>query len=227
MSKKSRIHIHISPQTQTLPTFQLLQRFKLLWAAGEWAEALTCYRTWTNRAGKKRVPRIEAELLFRVASDAYHRGDFEKALARLEEASLKDPAKARRYLLCKAMCFAKKGKLKEGMALFTEARDDFHSLILSSLMERKKPLPKWAPVEPVFEGYQLSCFWKGLSDPNAAEPSSTVLRNIKSAFSRLRQGDEPDAPWRAFGTSPDAKQSPCTFCSLWRSTGGETSGYVT
>jgi tetratricopeptide (TPR) repeat protein len=181
---------------------QLLQRFKSLWAAGEWVEALTCYRTWTNRAGKKRVPRIEAELLFRGASDAYQKGDFEKALARLEEASLKDPAEAGRYLPCKAICLAKKGKLKESIDQFTEARDDFHSLVLSSLLERMKPLPKREPVETVFEAYQLAGFWRGLCDPNAAEPSSTVLRNIKAAFSRLRQGEEPDPPLESLRDKP-------------------------
>jgi hypothetical protein len=107
--------------------------------------------------GAKRVPRIEAELLFRGASDAYQKGP------------------DRRYLLCRAICLAKKGKLKESIDLFSEAGDNFHSLLLSYPLERKRFLPKREPGETVFEATQLAGFWRGLSDPDAAEPSSTVL----------------------------------------------------
>ena len=193
MGKKARLRTHriISP-TQSGPPTQILQRFKSLWASGEWAEALNCYRMWASKMGKKRDPRIEAELLFRWASVAYRKGNFEKALAVLGEAYSKDPEKARRYLVCKGICLAKHGRLKEGIVHFAEAGDEYHSGVLSYLVERKKPLPKLEPKDIAYETKQLLRFWQGLSDPTVSEPSSAALRKMRNAYFALIQGEDPD-----------------------------------
>jgi tetratricopeptide (TPR) repeat protein len=147
---------------------------------------------WASKMGKKCDPRIEAELLFRWASAAYRKGNFEKAFSVLEEAYSKDPESARRYLVCKGICQGKQGRLKEGIAHFTDARDEYHSAVLSSLVERNKPLPKLEPKDFAHETKQLMSFWQGLSDPNVSEPSSAALRKMRNAYFALIRGEDPD-----------------------------------
>jgi len=206
MGKKARLgtpRITLQPQSRS-PT-RTLQRFKSLWATAEWAEALNCYRTWTSQAGKKCDPRIESELLLRCASVAYRKGDFEKALARLGEAYPKDPQRARRYLVCKGICFAKKGRLKESIDLFADAGDDYHCGVLSYLAEGHKPLPKLEPIGIAFETKQLLSFWRGLSDPSVSEPSSPALRKLKNAYLALAQGEDPDTSLASLRDTPECK----------------------
>ena len=193
MGKKARSRTHrIASPLQSGPPTQILQRFKSLWTKGEWAEALTSYLMWTSKTGKKRDPRIESELLFRCASAAYRKGSFEKALSLLEEACSKDPQSARRYLTCRGICQATQGRLKESIAHFAEARDEYHSAVLSYLVEKSKPLPKLEPKDLAFETQQLLSFWQSLSDPNANEPASTALRNMRNAYFALTRGEDPD-----------------------------------
>ena len=199
---RSRTHRIVSP-TQSGPPTQILQRFKSLWATGEWAEALTNYRMWASKKGEKCAPRIEAELLFRCASAAYQKGNFEKALAVLGEACSKDPEQARRYLVCKGICLAKQGRLKEGIVNFAEARDDYHSSVLSYMVERKNPLPKLEPKDIAFETKQLLSFWQGLSDPNMSEPSSAALRKMRNAYFALIRGEDPDTSLVSLRDKPE------------------------
>lgn len=206
MGKKARSRTHriVSP-TQSGPPTQVLQRFKSLWATGEWAEALNSYRMWASRMGKKRDPRIESELLLRCASAAYRKGNFGKTLAVLEEACSKDQENARRYLVCKGICLAKQGRLKEGIVHFAEARDEYHSAVLSYLVERKKPLPKLEPKDIAYETKQLLNFWQGLSDPNMSEPTSAALRKMRNAYFALIRGEDPDPSLVSLRDKPECE----------------------
>jgi len=215
MGKKTRSRSHrmVSP-TKSGSQTQILQRFKSLWATGEWAEALNFYRMWASKMGRKCDPRIEAELLFRWASAAYRKGNIEKALAVLGEAYSKDPESARRYLVCKGICQAKQGRLKEGIVHFTEARDEYHSAVLSYLVERNKPLPKLEPKDIAYETKQLLSFWQGLSDPNVSEPSSAALRNVRNAHFALMRGEDPGPSLASLRDKPGCENLSLYFMLL-------------
>lgn len=193
MGKKARSHIHrVGSPGHTEPPARILQRFKSLYQTMEWVEALDCYRVWASRTGKQRDLRIESELLFRSASVAWQKGDIERSLARLAEASPIDPDRPRRYLLCRAICLARKGRLKEAIELFARVGDPYHGRILSDLAERNEPLPKLKPTDLAFESNQLLSFWQVLSEPTAPEPSSAVLRKLRNAYLALTRGEDPE-----------------------------------
>jgi len=202
MGRKARSRAHSSSPTKIEPPLRTLQRLKALWAAGDWAEALSAYRAWTARTGKPRDPRIEAELVFRCASRAYRDGQLDRALARLAEANALDPGNARRCFLAGGICLARKGRLKEGIERLTQAGDNYHATVLSHLVEHGRPLPANEPQDLPCEATQLLGFWRGLTNPDAAEPSSLALRKLRSAYYAVAQAADPDPALTGLADEP-------------------------
>ncbi len=182
------------PELKQAPA-QIWQSFKSLWKAGEWLQSLSCYRTWTNKTGRKRSPVIEGELLFRCASSYFREGNLGRSLNYLEEAIARDPDNISRYLFCKAVCLAKQEQLSASMNLWKELKDDFHQSVLSYFIEQKRPLPRKLPGDLAIERSQLIRFWKSLANAkNAAEieTANNALKNIGQAFLIFSAASDPE-----------------------------------
>lgn len=208
MSKKSKKRFKrkqsFRPDLQQAPA-QILQTFKSLWKAGEWLQALSCYRTWTNRTARKRSAAIEGELIFRCASSLYREGNYKRSLNYLDEAITRDPGNISRYLFFKAVCLAKMGQLAASMNLWKELKDDFHQSLLSHFIEHNLSLPRKLPGDPAIESSQLIRFWKSLkSAKNAAqiETDNNALKNIGQAFLLFSAANDPEPRLKLLQNKP-------------------------
>ncbi len=208
MSKKSKKQFKrkqsFHPDLQQAPV-QILQTFKSLWKADEWLQALSCYRTWTNKTAKKRSAVIEGELLFRCASSLCVKSNYESSLNYLDEAITRDPGNISRYLFFKAVCLAKMGQLSASMNLWKELKDDFHQLLLSHFIEHNRSLPRKLPGDPAIENSQLIRFWKSLkSAKNAAqiETNNNALKNIGQAFLLFSAANDPEPQLKLLQKKP-------------------------
>ena len=182
--KPSRQKHSINPNFKQKPAV-LLSIFKSLWVSNKWVQALSCYRTWTNRTGEKRNPAIEGELLFRCASSAYCSGSCEQSLKYLEEAITRNPDNISRYNFYKAICLAKNGQLSDSMKLWEERKDVFYQLIISYYSEQERHLPKVLDNDVAIEKSQLLSFWRNLTEPGnktVIKTSNNALKNIGKAF---------------------------------------------
>ena len=181
---------------------ELRRAFTSAWKAGSWAEALSCYRRLRARSGSRRQEQLEAELLFRAASDFYARGKLRVALEYLEEASALDPLTRRRYPYCAGICLARLGEITEAQSRFSQADDEFHRELLSYGGQRGEALPLAVPGDPVFEPTLLLRFWKRLRSGEGAEGPSAALRKILAAYRELVAGGDPTAPLRQLEANP-------------------------
>lgn len=196
-SKKARKHKQKHKEKKSFqPSAQagaaeFLRAFKSAWNAGSWAEALSCYRSWTLRSGKQRQARLEAELLFRCASDFYRQGKVRVALEHLEEASTRDPERARRYPYYTGICLARLGELPQAQNRFSLAGDEFHRELLSSGGSPAAAFPEAVPGDPVFERGLLLRFWRRLLSEQEPESPSTALSRIHRAYRLLCASGDP------------------------------------
>jgi tetratricopeptide (TPR) repeat protein len=196
-SKKARKHKQKHKEKKSFqPSAQagaaeFLRAFKSAWNAGSWAEALSCYRSWTLRSGKQRQARLEAELLFRCASDFYRQGKVRVALEHLEEASTRDPERARRYPYYAGICLARLGELPQAQNRFSLAGDEFHRELLSSGGSPAAAFPEAVPGDPVFERGLLLRFWRRLLSEQEPEGPSTALSRIHRAYRLLCASGDP------------------------------------
>lgn len=166
---------------------------KRAWREGEWEAARVAYNTWTNRTGRKRDARIEGEMVFRMASTAFQAGNHDRALSHLDDL-LKGSAEGTRVTRCRALCLARKGKLRESGELFEAMGDRYHASLLSDLDARGARLPPRPDLgDPAFEQSQLLSFWQNLADVAAPDPTSTALRSVRRGYQALLRGEEPDA----------------------------------
>jgi len=208
-SKKARKHKQkhrekrsFQPSAQT-GAAEFLRAFKSAWQAGSWAEALSCYRSWSARSGKQREARLEAELLFRCASDFYGQGKLRVALEHLEEASARDPEKARRYPYYAGICLARLGEIPQAQSRFSLAGEEFHRELLSAAAgSPAAALPQAVPGDPVFERGLLLRFWKRLLSGQEPEGSSTALSKIHRAYRLLCASGDPTAQLRLLEGKP-------------------------
>jgi len=202
--KKKRSQKNRNGLSQQLSTVQLLQNLKISWDAGKWAEALTYYRTWINRTGKRRDSSIEGQILFRAASYCFRMGKYDRAAALLDDALIKDPDNAADYSHYKAICSAKNGQIGLSKEILDRLDDDFHRTVLSYLIERNFPLSEGVSEYPVIEKSRLLAFWKTLADSEGipashstlshTNPSHAALKNIGSAFDIFTSGGDPSVP---------------------------------
>ncbi|MDA3940692.1 MAG: hypothetical protein PF693_15515 [Spirochaetia bacterium] len=172
---------------------EILKQFKANCKAGEWEQSLISYRTWCNKANKKRNPRIEGELLFRFSSFSYGKKQYEKATALLKEAEKVYPENRKHCLYCMGISLAGSGQLVESRDIFTELDNSYHKDLITSLLDRDKPFPKNMHLDPAFQPDMIWKFWDNLKNPEAVPTSSNALGNLKDAYTVFSSGQDPSS----------------------------------
>ncbi len=210
-SKKARKHKQkhkekksFQPSTQA-GAAELLRAFKSAWNAGRWPEALSCYRSWTARSGKQREARLEAELLFRCASDFYRQGKVRVAFEHLEEASTRDPESRHRYPYYAGICLTRLGELPQAQSRFSLAGDEFHRELLSSGGSPAAVFSEAVPGDPVFERGLLLRFWRRLLSEQEPDGPSTALSKIRKAYRLLCASGDPTPQLKLLEGKPGFK----------------------
>jgi tetratricopeptide (TPR) repeat protein len=213
-SRKNRKRRSV-PDQGRLPTSELLQVFTSSWAKGTWLQALSSYRAWTSRTGRKRDPNIEGELLFRSASSRYAEGMFQKAVQHLDEALRLDPERKKRYLFYRAICLVKDGMLQEGREAFAALQDTFHAEVLAALERFEEKLPQEAPEDVPFETGMLVRFWKGIEAGKEIESASKVLQNLTKAHVLFSRNEDPEPVLKPIKDSRGVEQVVCYLMLLF------------
>ena len=172
---------------------EILRQFKVSWKAGEWEQSLIAYRTWCNRAGKKRDPRIEGELLFRHSSSCYSKKQYEKTVVLLEESEKIYPENRKYSLYCMSITLARSGQLTKSKNIFKELDNSYHQYIITSLLDRDKPFPETIHPDPAFQQDMILKFWHNLNNSEAVPTSSNALANLKAAHAVFSTGEDPSS----------------------------------
>ena len=208
MPKQSRRNRkrHSVPDHGRLSASQLLQAFKSSWANGSWLEALSSYRAWTSRTGRKRDTNIEGELLLRSASSRYTDGMFQQAVQHLDEALRLDLERKKRYLFYRAICLAKDGMFREGQKTFDALQDRFHAEVLAALEKLEDKFPQEAPEDVPFETGMLLRFWKGIEAGKEIESASKVLQNLTKAYALFSRNEDPEPALKIIKDSRSVEQ---------------------
>ncbi len=206
---------HSVPDHGRLPASELLQVFASSWANGSWLQALTSYRAWTSRTGRKRDANIEGELLFRSASSRYADGMFQQAVQHLDEALRLDPERKKRYLFYRAICLARDGMLQEGREAFDALQDKFHAEVLAALEQFEDKLPQEAPEDVPFETGMLLRFWKGIEAGKEIESASKVLQNLTKAYMLFSRNEDPEPALKTIKDSRGVEHAVCYLMLLF------------
>jgi len=197
MAKKSRKARKVktsssSTKVGSLQSAEVLKQFKANWKAGEWEQSLISYRTWCNRADRKRNPQIEGELLFRFSSSCYVKKQYEKAVGHLKEAGKIYPENSKHFLYCMGIAFARSGQLEESKKIFTKLNNSYHKDIITTLLDGGKSFPENMHLDPAFQQDMILKFWHNLNNSGAAPTSSNALINLKDAYSLFASGKDPN-----------------------------------
>ncbi|MCF6335548.1 MAG: hypothetical protein L3J12_07390 [Spirochaetales bacterium] len=182
-----------SGKSGSIQSAEILRQFKAHWKAAEWEQSLISYRRWCNRTNKKRNPKIEGELLFRLASSCYSRKQYEKAVGLLKESEKIYPENRRSSLYCMGVAFARSGQLPESKNIFSELDDSYHKDIITALLNSDTPFPENIPPDLAFQQDMILKFWNNLNNPEAVPSSSNALNNLKDAYTLFSSGKDPSS----------------------------------
>ena len=187
---------------ENISSTELLRRFKRFWALEEWNQALSAYREWTNKTGRKRDTRIEGELLYRVASRYFADGDCERSVDALAKADKLDPDNHNRYLYSMGITFARRGNTPSALKIFREIGEEYHSTVLSQLHDLNGCLPDDVSGKPILDRSVLLDFWKGLEEFTLV--SNPALENLSAAFRSVKTAEgDPERPVKLLAKKKD------------------------
>ena len=173
---------------------ELLRVFKRLWASEAWIQALSTYREWTNKAGRKRDALIEGELLYRIASGYFQDGDYAHSIEALVEAKKRDPERSGRYLWSLGIVLTRQGEMAAGLEVFSEIKDEYHSGLLSALIDMNGSVQ---PVSgyPIMDRSELLTFWRDLD--NTPSVQIPALEKLSDSYQSVKTGvGDPERPIR-------------------------------